>query len=85
MSDIQDRAVALQNRILAEMYFDDLWLVKLKEHNMTATGVDECEYADRDLIFLCHWFWEDLPDTPSIRRGPFLELCEIAELVIDLE
>jgi hypothetical protein len=24
-------------------------------------------------------FWEQLPDSPSIRRGPFFKVCDLAE------
>jgi hypothetical protein len=27
----------------------------------------------------CQFFWEELPDSPAIRKGAFFELCNFAE------
>lgn len=80
MSDLQNRVAALQKRIFDEDYYTELWLRALNEHGSSTLTIDQGEHSDKELIELANTFWWCLPDSPVIRRGPFFELCDVAEL-----
>lgn len=85
MTETQEKAAALQERIFVEDYYTYLWCETLNSMNLRATKVDNGEYEDKVLALLCHRFWEALPDTSTIRRGPFFALTDLAEQVLDFD
>lgn len=76
---IQQQARALQGRIYSEQYYVKLWEASLALLFMTPDALVTFFYTDAELIDLCNEFWSALPDSPVIRRGPFWDLCNIAE------
>lgn len=84
-SEIQQAVIHLQARIFKEKYFVDLWLEALKENNASTATIDQREEDPNKMVLLCHEFWEALPDSPSIRTGPFFDLCNIAENVFGFD
>lgn len=81
MSAIQDKVIALQDRIFKEEYYPSLWIKALAKHNVSVACIDQHEESDRTLILTVHDFWESLPDSPVIRTGPFFDVCNIAEKI----
>lgn len=82
-TEIQRNAQELQCAIIDNDYYVKLYSAALKRHGMTADGVDEAEFTDAKLVDMANTFWFALPDSPSIRREPFFQLCNIAEHCFD--
>ena len=83
MTPIQEKVKVLQSRIFQESYHIRLWNDTLIVHQMVPSGIDEGKYTDKQLVFMCHQMWEELPDDKTIRRGPFFALCDVAEHIFD--
>lgn len=69
----------------------------LSEHERLVEKVIQEEYytnilrhlkqptSDGEIINFWHNFWDYLPDSPSIQREPFWEICDMAEKIFDDE
>lgn len=82
-TDLQNQMASLQKSILDEDYYSARYIHVVANQKMTVEGIANKEYTDPQLITLAHYFWEALPDSPQIRRGPFFQLCDIAERIFD--
>ena len=60
------------DRIKRDKYFLDIWETVSHKKPLVECSKDELLKPFQD-------FWEELPDDPSIRRGPFFEICDLAE------
>jgi len=80
---IQRQAMELQDAIFAEVYYERIYLAALGKHNMSTASIDQSEFTDEQLVSMANTFWFALPDSPSIRREPFFQLCSIAEHCFD--
>ncbi len=84
-STIQGQVRDLQARIFDERYFEPLWLLALSKSGCSFEDVALCRCDDVTLVRLCNMMWFALPDDGSIRRGPFFQLCDVAEHIFDDE
>jgi hypothetical protein len=78
-TDISRKSVALQDKVFRESYYISIYNVVLKENSMTSDSINRHEHADTKLIKMWNDFWILLPDSSSIRRVPFFELCDLCE------
>lgn len=85
MTNIQQAMIDLQQRILNSNYYLRLYEDCVRKAKMNFNGIINEEYSDEQIINLCNYFWLALPDSPSIRRQPFFDLCDIAEHCFDDE
>lgn len=85
MTNIQQAMIDLQQQIMDNDYYVELYDLSLIGNQMHFDGITEEEYSDDQIINLCNDFWLALPDSPSIRRQPFFALCDIAEHCFDDE
>lgn len=81
MTEIQEKAVLIQERIFSEVYFTRLWEEVLIRYGVQKENLGTLH--DRDIVRLMHYFWVALPDSKSCRRGPFFQICDLAELIFD--
>lgn len=68
----KERARQVADHILAEGYYIPLW--NAVKHTKP---ISSCTKAEALRPF--QDFWEALPDSPAIRRGPFFDICDLAE------
>lgn len=85
MTNIQEDAIKLHAEVAAHEYYTPLYKHSLVAHAMTPEGIVAGEYTDRQIVDMANTFWTVLPDTATIRRGPFFLLCNIAENWFDDE
>lgn len=85
MTDIQQDAIKLQAEVASADYYQHLYAHSLAAHAMTPEGVVSGAYTDRQIVDVANTFWDSLPDSSSIRRGPFFLLCDIAQNWFDGE
>jgi len=83
MTTLQGNFKLLVAAINEQQYYPQLFAEELHKHEMDPDGVNNEIYTDKQIIRMCHDFWEALPDSPAIRRGPFFALCNIAERIFD--
>ena len=79
----QDSVASIQERVYTEGYYAMQWEHVLKKLNITTLEVEKKTLSDRTLVLLCHYFWEALPDTMTIRNSLFFDICDIAEHIFD--
>ena len=82
---IKARASNLQSQIHEKDYYISLYHQALIKHNMSIASIDQHEFSDKQLVKMFNDFWIALPDSMSIRREPFFELCDLCEEIYDLE
>lgn len=83
MTNIQQRSITLLINILSAKYFLDELSATIGKQGVTVDGINKGMYSDQELILLWNEFWIDLPDDLTIRRAPFLELCDLCEEIFD--
>lgn len=81
--NIREQSATVANEILKSQYFVPLFQQALYVHKMTIESVIDQQEDDASLIEMWNTFWFALPDSGSIRRGPFFVVCELAEHVFD--
>lgn len=64
------------NQIFEEDYYVDLW-------KRVSSGYDFEKLTESQWCNLLNRFWAALPDSQSIRRPPFFELCNCCEKMFD--
>ena len=79
----QDSVAEIQRRVYAEGYYPMQWEQVLNKLKITSSEVEKKSLSDRTLVLLTHYFWEALPDSPSIRTPLFFDICDIAEHFFD--
>lgn len=78
MSYKQDVA-DVQQAIFDEDFYCQLYRRVLEDSGMTVENVTALKYQDDELSEMLNNFWWYLPDSPSIRRAPFFQLCDLCE------
>lgn len=81
----QLRSAAVQNEIISADFYTRLYLGCLKQRGMTQVDVEKKLYPNAKLNALWEDFWWQLPDSPSIRSGPFFLVCDLCEDIDMLE
>ena len=76
ISNYKNRVISLENKIINEEFFVERW-ERVKD------GRDLTQLCDEELCDLLNKFWLVLPDSKSIQRQPFYELCDLCEGNID--
>lgn len=84
-TDIQRKAIDLQQAVFDNDYFKHLYLASLGKHNMSTASIDQSEFSDSEIVSMANTFWFALPDSHACRREPFWQLCDIAEHCFDGE
>lgn len=69
----------LQEHIMNEDYFHDVYEIALANAGMNKRGVAYSSYTNEALNNMLNNFWFELPDTQTIRREPFFRLCELCQ------
>lgn len=64
----------VHEKVLDSVYQNDYY-VDILEHLLETTDVE----TPQDIVRFWNQFWFHLPDSGSIRRGPFFDICDIAE------
>lgn len=80
MADLQQYRVlvaALQDRIFTEDYFSETWTNMLDEAGWSVEEVAQRSVSCEALHSVLNRFWFLLPDSGTIRRGPFFQLCHL--------
>lgn len=85
MTNIQQAMIDLQKQIYDNDYFLSTYDKVVKQNNMSHLWIEKGRYPDEVIVMFCNNFWLALPDSPSIRRQPFFDLCDIAEHCFDDE
>lgn len=67
-----------EHKILVQRVIDEDYYSKILNH------LEEPK-TDAEIINFWHNFWDYLPDSFSIQRGPFWEICDMAEKIFDDE
>lgn len=70
MTDYKQRAIAIEQQIRENAYYVDLW-----EH--AKRGRTIVSMSDVEINAVCNSFWLALPDSMSIHREPFNEICDM--------
>lgn len=83
MTNIQNKSIDLMKQIHSKDYYVSDFYKALDKHNMSVSSVDQSEHTDADLVSMWNRFWMALPDSKSIRREPFFELCDLCESIFD--
>lgn len=83
-TEIQKQASQVQGQIFDEQFYVPQFLKVLGRHGMSVASIDQSEFADKQLVEMFHAFWEELPDSPEIRRTPFFAICDIAQNLFDM-
>lgn len=84
-TQLQQDMVALQDQVIKENYYVDLYQRALKAYNMTQEDIKNFAYNDAKIVDMTNSFWFELPESPAVRRDPFWALCNIAEHCFDDE
>lgn len=82
-TEIQQKFKDVFAAVNSEHYYPQLFSNAMLEHNMDPDGVNNFEYDDKKIVLMINDFWEALPDSPSIRRPPFFQVCDIAENIFE--
>lgn len=69
----------LQEKVIANDYYTRIWDGVLKVMGMDRSGVSANAHDTDKLRSFVFEFWAALPDSMSIRREPFFELCDLCE------
>jgi hypothetical protein len=81
------RSVALAETILKEQYFMGTWRRTLSKMS-TKLGLnlspenfqnEVVKMQDQQINNVWFEFWADLPDSPTVKFGPFHKLCDLSE------
>lgn len=72
MTDYMVKVFVLEQSIYSNNYYVDLWEQAKNERDITQT-------CDEELCSMLNTFWINLPDSLSIHRAPFNELCDLCE------
>lgn len=70
MTDYMAKVIVLERSIYANDYYVGLWEKMKEERDITCL-------SDVELCELLNDFWYVLPDSRSIHREPFYELCDL--------
>lgn len=79
--DEEAKIAMMSSQVAIAVYANDYY-VRAFEHLLNGRTLASMSYAEH--VMLWHLFWEALPDSRSIRRTPFWDVCNIAEYVFDL-
>lgn len=74
-----ERVEILFTEIQAADYYRDVLAKSVTDHGMTMAGIASHQYSSEALAAMLNTFWSRLPDSPSIRRHPFFDLCDLCE------
>lgn len=72
---------ALEARIVREDYYHHLYIQCVERCSRGASTLTEV--SKRQAIQALNMFWMALPDSKLIRRGPFFDLCDLAEEIFE--
>jgi len=75
----QNRAVLLQEAILAYDYYVALYKQVLQACNVSEQDISTHMLSDSRLNHVFNEFFFALPDSGAIRRAPFFDLCDLCE------
>jgi hypothetical protein len=64
------------------LVYDNDYYVNIIDRVMECRGSPETE---KDIVYFWQEVWERLPDSTAIRRNPFYEICDIAEMIYDID
>ena len=70
MTDYMVKVFVLERSIYSNNYYVDLWEQAKNERDITQT-------CDEELCSMLNTFWINLPDSWTIHRAPFNDLCEL--------
>lgn len=68
----------VHEKVLESVYENDYYVGNL-EYILDDSNIETA----KDVILFWQRFWERLPDSGSIRRHPFYDICDIAENVFN--
>lgn len=77
MTDYMAKVIVLERSIYSNDFYVSRW-------ERIKNGRDLRSMSDSDLCSLLNKFWDALPDSMSIHREPFYDLCELCEGMIML-
>jgi len=80
---LQAVSIELQDRIFKEHYYISIYGFILEKLNLTTAQIEAGDIVDKDLLEMWSDFYFAIPDLPSVRRGPFFQLCDICESVFN--
>lgn len=72
MTRYQNSVIALESKVYSNEFYVSRW-------EYVKNGRDLQSLSDDDLWSLLNEFWVALPDSRSIHREPFYDLCELCE------
>ena len=83
MTNIRERATKLIDRFRDEgYYFPSFMALAVRRGFLPPPNFGEGK-TDAEIINFFNDFWFALPDDPSIRVGPFFELCDLCEEIYE--
>ena len=83
IDNVADKMIEIVDDIHNNNYFEDLFDKCLDKLNMREAAIYNKHYTNQQLRTLCQTFWFALPDASHIRRAPFWDICDVAEMIFD--